>query len=180
MKKKSLKDVSEPEGKKIPARNYFVVLIVSILVIIISLYVRNFYLNYEANSVNVSVFNNDTISQMNLNDTDYVISETGEAILYVGYTNSVDVRDMEKKLYSDIVKKNLTEKVIYLNVTEYTKDASYATILKSKFPEIKDEITSAPLIIYIKDGKGVEAMSSELKMIDYKVLDKLVSKYGIE
>ena len=57
---------------------------------------------------------------------------------------------------------------------------SYATILKSKFPEIKDEITSAPLIIYIKDGKGVEAMSSELKMIDYKVLDKLVSKYGIE
>ena len=36
------------------------------------------------------------------------------------------------------------------------------------------------LNIEIKDGKAVEAMSSELKTIDYKVLNKMIEKYGIE
>ena len=52
--------------------------------------------------------------------------------------------------------------------------------LRKRFPEIKDQINTAPLFIYIKDGKGVEAMSSELKKVDYKVFNKLVSKYNIE
>ena len=45
---------------------------------------------------------------------------------------------------------------------------------------IDNELNSAPLFIYIKDGKAVEAMSSEFKMVDYKTLNKLVDKYGIE
>ena len=33
---------------------------------------------------------------------------------------------------------------------------------------------------YIKDVKAIEAMSSELKMVDYKLFNKLVKKYEIE
>ena len=53
-------------------------------------------------------------------------------------------------------------------------------MLKEHFPEVKDEITTSPLLIYIKDGKAVEAISSELKTIDYIAFDKLVEKYEIE
>ena len=35
------------------------------------------------------------------------------------------------------------------------------------------------MLIYIKDGKCIDAMSSELKQIDYKVFDKLVEEYNI-
>ena len=52
--------------------------------------------------------------------------------------------------------------------------------MKEKFPEIEEQITNAPLLIYIKDGVAVEAMSSELKLIDYVVLNKLIEKYEIE
>ena len=87
---------------------------------------------------------------------------------------------MEKRLFKEIENTNLTDKIIYIDVTKYTKNNKYIQILRDKFPNIDNELNSAPLFIYIKDGKAVEAMSSELKMVDYKTLNKLVDKYGIE
>ena len=89
-------------GKKIPAKNYYVVLLVSVLVIILSLYIRSFYLNYKMNRVNESVFADKTINQIHTEDFDYAISETSEAILYVSYTGSDEVYSMERKLFMRI------------------------------------------------------------------------------
>ena len=93
-------------------------------------------------------------------------------VLLDSYQNSI-----ENKLFREIEKKGLTDKIIYWNVTD---NKNYLETLRSRFPEIKDQINNAPLFIYIKDGKGIEAMSSELKNVDYKVFNKLVSKYNIE
>lgn len=170
---------SKSEVKKIPIRNYFVVLTVSVLVIVVSLYVRVFYLSYEKNKINTSIFA-EKVDQINLNDMNFALSETGEAILYVSYTGSTDINVMEKKLYKEIEKAGITERVLYLDVTEYKDNLAYLSILKNKFVSIKDQINVAPMFIYIKDGDGIEAMSSELKLVDYKLFNKLVAKYEIE
>jgi hypothetical protein len=166
-------------AKRIPSKNYYIVLLVSVLVIIFSLYVRSFYLNYRASRINESVFADKTINQINTEDFNFAVGETNEAILYISYTGSNEVYDMERRLYREIKKKHLTEKVIYWNVTGLKRD-EYLSILKNTFPDIDDQITSAPMLIYIKDGVAMEAMSSELKLIDYKVLDNLITKYEIE
>lgn len=167
-------------NKNVSSRNYFIVMVVSVLIIVVVLYARTFYLNYKNNKVNVSVFNDQKINQINSDDFDFALSEiSSEIILYVSYTGSSEIRNMESKLYKEIEKKNLTDKIIYWNVTN-SKNSEYIETLRKRFPEIKDQINSAPLFIYIKDGKGVEAMSSELKNVDYKVFNKLVSKYNIE
>lgn len=167
-------------NKNVSSRNYFIVMVVSVLIIVVVLYARTFYLNYKNNKVNVSVFNDQRINQINSDDFDFALSEiSSEIILYVSYTGSSEIRNMESKLYKEIEKKNLTDKIIYWNVTN-SKNSEYIETLRKRFPEIKDQINSAPLFIYIKDGKGVEAMSSELKNVDYKVFNKLVSKYNIE
>lgn len=167
-------------NKNVSSRNYFIVMVVSVLIIVVVLYARTFYLNYKNNKVNVSVFNDQKINQINSDDFDFALSEiSSEIILYVSYTGSSGIRNMESKLYKEIEKKNLTDKIIYWDVTN-SKNSEYIETLRKRFPEIKDQINSAPLFIYIKDGKGVEAMSSELKNVDYKVFNKLVSKYNIE
>ena len=167
-------------NKNVSSRNYFIVIVVSVLVMVVVLYTRSFYLNYKASKVNESVFSNHKINQINDDDFNYALRETSsEMILYVSYTGSSEIRNMESKLYKEIEKKNLTDKIIYWNVTN-SKNSEYIETLRKRFPEIKDQINSAPLFIYIKDGKGVEAMSSELKNVDYKVFNKLVSKYNIE
>lgn len=167
-------------NKNVSSRNYFIVMVVSVLIIVVVLYARTFYLNYKNNKVNVSVFNDQKINQINSDDFDFALSEiSSEIILYVSYTGSSEIRNMESKLYKEIEKKNLTDKIIYWDVTS-SKNSEYIETLRKRFPEIKDQINSAPLFIYIKDGKGVEAMSSELRNVDYKVFNKLVSKYNIE
>ncbi|NLC48365.1 MAG: hypothetical protein GX758_03280 [Tenericutes bacterium] len=165
--------------KKIPMRNYFIVLAVSIVVVVVSLYVRVFYLGYEKNKLNTSIFS-EKVDQINLNDMNFALSETAEAILYVSYTGSSEINSMEKKLYKEIEKTGIAEKVIYLDVSEYKENLAYLSILKNTFKDIKDEINVAPMFIYIKDGKGIEAMSSELKLVDYNLFNKLVTKYEIE
>jgi hypothetical protein len=49
--------------------------------------------------------------------------------------------------------------------------------LKTKFPEIKGEISDAPMMIYISNGEAIEAVNSEFKMIDFSVLEKLFNKH---
>lgn len=168
----------EKNRKNIPSRNYFIVIVVSVLVMVIVLYTRSFYLNYKASKVNESVFSNQKINQINDDDFNYALSETSsEMILYVSYTGSSEINSIENKLFREIEKKGLADKIIYWNVTD---NKNYIETLRNRFPEIKDQINNAPLFIYIKDGKGIEAMSSELKNVDYKVFNKLVSKYNIE
>ncbi len=164
--------------KKINSNNYYIVLVVSIIVIVLTLSCRSIYLNVKSKKINNSVFMDKTIKEINDSDIDYALSETNEAILYVSYTNSNSIYKMEKRLYKEIKKKNLTDKIIYWNVND-VKD-KYIDILQNKFPNVSYEIVNAPLIIYIKNGQAVEAVSSELKLINYKVLDNMISKYEIE
>ena len=166
--------------KKISSKNYVIVLIVSVLVIALTLYVRSFYLSYELYKTNNSVFIDKSVNQMNTEDFDFALTEVSEAILYVSYTGSSELYDIEKRLYREMEKKDLISKVIYWNVTDFKGNDEYLKMLKEHFPEVKDEITTSPLLIYIKDGKAVEAISSELKPIDYIAFDKLVEKYEIE
>ena len=163
--------------KKIPTRNYFIVLVVSILVIIACLYLRTFYLTYRNNKLSTSVFSNQKIKQINTKDINFALTETGDVLLYVSYTGNNDIYNSEKKMYEILEKKELLDDIIYWNVSDYGDSTDYIATLKKQFPNIKDEITNAPLLIYIKDGEAVEAMSSELKTIDYKVLNKMIEKY---
>ena len=173
------KVILEKNDKKVSSRNYFIVLVVSVLTVALIVYVRSFVISYRNNISSVSIFK-DNVQSVNVNDLDFAILETGEAILYVSYTGNLKVNSMEKTLYKKINDENIKEKFIYLDVSDYMEDLEYIDILKEKFSNIESEINTAPLFIYIKDGKAVEAMSSELKIIDYKVFNKLLEKYDIE
>ncbi len=166
--------------KDIPRKNYYIVIAVTILVVLLMIFVRSFYLSYKSSKLSDSIFSNKIVNQINMDDFDFAIAEISDAILYVSYTGSNEIYSMEKKLYKEIEKNNLTDKIIYLDVTKYNKNNKYVKTLRDKFSSIANEINSAPLFIYIKDGQAVEAMSSEFRMVDYKTLDKLVDKYEIE
>jgi hypothetical protein len=160
--------------KKVPKRNYVVVAIVSILVIIIPLYVSTIYLNNKEDILNKSIFEKDSnINQINFNDIDFVVNESTNIVLYISYY-SKDIKSMERKLYREIIRNNLSDKIIYLSVND---NKNYIKKLKEKFPNIKGEISDAPLMIYIKNGEAVEAVNSEFKMVDYGVFEKLIDKY---
>jgi hypothetical protein len=166
-------------SKKTPEKNYYVVMIVSVIVVILTLTFRNVYLNYLENYVNISHFSDKSINQINTDDFDFALSEVSEGILYVSYTNE-DLKNVDRKIYRLLKKKSLIDKVIYWNVDDLQKDSKYLSMLRSKFPEISGDISLAPLIIYIKDGKAVDVICSEYELINANLLDDMIEEYGIE
>ena len=164
--------------KKVKSSNYYIVLITSIIIIVVTLLLRSIYLDIVNKQISESVFSNKNIKQINDYDLDFAFDELNDVILYVSYTNSKEIYKMEKRLYKEIKKNNLTDKVVYMDVTDI-KD-NYIDLLKNKFPNVSYELVNAPILIYIKDGQAVEAVSSELKLINYKVLNNMISKYEIE
>ncbi len=168
------------ELKTIPKKNYVIVFVVSILVVAFTFYVRSFYLNYEASKTDNSVFASQTINQINIDDLEYAVNEATDSILFISYNKNAKVNLMERKLYKEIEKKGLNDKIIYLNVTEYMENDEYLNILRNKIPGLAVDINKAPMFIYIKDGQCIEVIDSSKELIGYKSLDALLSKYEIE
>ena len=52
--------------------------------------------------------------------------------------------------------------------------------LRNKFPEVSEKISIAPLVIYIKDGKAQDAISSEVSLIDVDDVKELIEKNEVE
>lgn len=166
--------------REVPVKNYYIVLVVSILVIIAVLYIRTFYLSYQASKINNSVFYDKSINQMNTDDFDFALEEINEAILYVSFFDYPKVYNMEKKLYNEFEKRELIDKIVYWNVSDIKDNNEYIRILKNKYPVTADKINTAPLIIYIKDGEAMDVIDSSHGLIDVKQLKDLLTKYGIE
>ena len=168
-------------NKETPKKNYMIVLIVSILVIAFALYVRAIYLKNKDNIRDKSIFEreNSVVSSINIDDLEFVVSESNDIVLYISYNGNQDIKNMERKLYREIVRNDYVDKVLYLNINELKEDNKYISKLKEKMPNIKGDISDAPIMVYIKDGEAIEAVNSEFKMIDYSVLEKLFEKYEI-
>ena len=91
------------EVREIPIKNYFIVLVISIAVIILTLYTRAFYLNYQESKMNTSYFLDKKVNQITTNDLEYTLTEYRDAILYVSYTGSNSIYKMEKEDYYILV-----------------------------------------------------------------------------
>ena len=74
--------------KKIPTKNYVIVAVVSVAVVITLLVARSIYLNSRNISVKTGAFYNSGISELNSDDINYALSETNEAVLYVSFTGN--------------------------------------------------------------------------------------------
>ena len=173
---KKLKDLFK---KSKPAKNYYTVLVVSVLVIVLTLVFRKIYLNY-VESLNVSLFQDKSINQINTDDFNFALTEVSEAILYVSYSNDKEIANIDRKIYKVLERKSLIDKVIYWDITDLYNDGNYMSQLREKFPEVSANISIAPLIIYIKDGKAVEVLSSEYTLLNTDRVKEMIDKYGIE
>ena len=168
------------ELREVPKKNYFIVLVVSILVVVLTLYVRSFYFNYVQNNIEGSIFYDKSINQVNIDDIDYAFSELNNGIIFVSFNGNKTISNMERRLYREVKKQELNDKFIYLNVTSSLNNDRYIKKLRNRFPENESNINKGPMFIYVKDGASVEVIDSSEKLVDYKVLNTLLLTYGIE
>ena len=168
------------ELKKVSSKNYYIVLFVSLFVIVLTLYIRTLYLNYQTNKADNSVFVDKSINQINVEDIDYALDERNDVILFVSYNGDKYISSMERRLNREVKKKELNDMFFYLNISDYLDGNDYINLLRDKFPDNKDDFKKAPLLIYIRNGRSLEVIDSSNRLVSYKDLNTLLSKYGIE
>lgn len=161
--------------KKIPKKNYVILAILTVVTFLLVLYTNEWIRTYKLNKLQISPLTNN-VNEVYSNELHMSLAETNQVILYVGYNHSKEVQELEKEILKTIKNKNINDYIIYYNVTD---DSKYLDVLRKEFINLKDNINKAPMLIYVKNGSGVEVVDSKDNLIKSEYFKLFVDKYEI-
>lgn len=164
--------------REVPIKNYFILLIVSIITVLLTIYINEWIKTYKQSKISTSPLV-DCISEVSFDDLDVVLSESNKIILYIGYTGDKEIYNFEKKLVKQINKNNINDYVYYLDITEYVDNNEYINRLNEKFNFGTEKIRKAPMFIYFKNGEVTAIKESNRNMITSKNLLDMIDMFDI-
>ena len=147
--------------RKIPLKNYFVLLVIVIITIILTLYLSSVY--KEKNKTTTVM--HEYISEITEKElTDYIIEKP---IIFMYISDKFDLTNdqFEEDLKKEIKKNNLKDYFVYLNSSELTTE--FINFFKTNY-NLEIDVNKTPILVLINDG--------EVKDIQY--ID--VTNYNIE
>ena len=164
----------ENETRYIPIKNYILIVLMFIAVILITLYLFKWYQVKKDEKISQSylvekkLINNQTSS---IDELKNVLTEnSSRLLLYISYRNSSKIYNIEKN-YTDIFKKYNISDIFYLfDITDIRKDNKNYNNLINNYLDIN--VNGYPVIIYYQDGQ----ISSYKKINSSKELDKFIKK----
>ncbi len=156
--------------REVPMKNYiylFVILLGSTLFLI---YIYTWYETYEENKLYTSIMNN-YLTVINYNELDDYIIENKDAILYVSILGDKEINRFEENFKNNIVDSNLRNNILYLNVTEETKNNAIQKFgIDEKFPY---------LVVYT-NGKITDTYSIGKNKYNTKKTIKYLNRIGAD
>lgn len=145
------------ELRKIPIKNYIIIIVIFIVSISFAMFLRNWYNSYQDYQKTIPVLNG-VVSEVRYNEIDNYIVDNQNVIIYIGVATDDNCRKLEKGLKKIIEKRHLKEKIVYFNIT----DVSDKELLLKEFNDkyaLEDKIYTYPAIILIENGKVVDFKS---------------------
>ncbi len=144
----------------IPLKNYVIAGLVIVFIIAITCYSFAWYKVFKENKVSTSYLVQEKIVTneiKNLEEISDIFSEVPESyFVYISYTGSEEVYNMEKDLKNIIKEYNLTDSIYYLNVTNIKENENYIEEINKAFNLEEKKVTQVPTIIYYNNGKVVD------------------------
>lgn len=147
--------------KKIPVKNYFILLIIVILVAISTIILTNIYNNQLRKT---SIMYN-YLSEIKKNDIDTYLTEKPNIILYISDKYDITNNKIEEKLQNEIIKYNAKDYIIFLNIN--TKNIEFIDKLNKKYNgNIEKKL---PVLVVIEDSQ-IQKTYYDLENINLKEL----------
>lgn len=174
-KKQNKKD----ELRKIPIKNYFIVMVIFALSIGLAFFFRNWYNSYQEYEKTIPVLNG-VISEIRYNEIDNFIIDNQSAIIYIGVADDDDCRHLEVKLKKVIEERHLKNKIIYFNITDVEDRNLLLQEFNGKYGNSND-IYTYPAIVLIEDGKVIDYRSKNAnKELLVSDIEQLLDEYRIQ
>ena len=138
--------------RKIKLKNYiylFLVLTVSIGVMF-GFYM--WHLSYKENVLKTPIMD-EYLYSINYNELDNYVMDNGYALIYVSVLEDEGIRNFEQKFKKYINDNELSNKMLYLDLTEVSKDINLYSELINKYRVKKKSIGDVPCLLLFKEGK---------------------------
>lgn len=132
--------------RKVPLKNYIILLFISVITVLVVFYLRNLYLDKKGYENN----NNATMSFLKVlrkYEFDSFITENRDFILYVSDADDASIKEYEEELKNKIIDADYTSNMVYLNIDENNLS------LFDKYLLNVEPIKYLPCLVAVKDGK---------------------------
>lgn len=163
------------EKKKIPTKNY--VIVVGFIVLIICACLATFALvrAIEENNLKTSPLSNKEVLYTDFkNSTKEMDADT---FLVISYTRDKDVYKNEKAIKKALNKKNLLDNVTYLDVTEYRDSEDVIAVINKQLKlEGSLEVKVLPAVIFYKDGKAIKMVDSKSNLLNADAFEQIIDE----
>lgn len=134
--------MSEKKEKRNYVKNYFILLVVFVVCIAFVFYLKEQYEVYEKYKKEIPVIG-DTLSNITREDVEHYVVDNSNVILYLCTASDESCRSFEKSFKRYVEKKELTDEIVYLNLSDadnndfvnyFNERFNYKTKLKGIYP----------------------------------------------
>jgi len=166
------------EIKNVPFKNYVILILIFIAIILMTLYLFKWYQIKKAEQTSDCYILEKNLTQneiKSMKEFKQVLSESpSKFILYITYHNSSYIYNIEKrfdKLFKDY---NLSNSFYVFDITDFkTSNKKYNKILNE---ELDINVNGYPVVVFYEDGQIV----SYKKIKSYKDIERILEKYDFE
>lgn len=105
------------ETRKIGIKNYLILALIFIVTTVITLYLCNVYNVYQESKKQIPVIRG-TLSEITSEELEHYISENPTVMMYMCTASNETCRKYEKSLKKYVIREELQDKIVYLNITD--------------------------------------------------------------
>lgn len=160
------------EKKKIPSKNYIILLVIFIVTFLLVYYLYRWYQVYAEYQNDIPVIR-DSLTEITKEEMQHYIEENPTNTIYLCTADNQDCRTFEKSFKKLIEKKSLKEYIIYVNLTDQNLE-EFISEFNEKYPYKVKLTTNIPAFVTFEDGEITDILEKEN---NEKISIDEVSKY---
>ena len=167
----------------IPIKNYIIAIGLVVAAVLLTLYGFAWYNVLKEGRVSQSYLVKEKVISneiQSLDEVEAIFAEVpDEYFIYISYTGSEEIYDMEKDLKKVINQYELNDLFYYLNVTSIKDKDNYIDDL-NKSLNLDQKVKKVPTIVYVKEGKVVDIIErNDNNMMNVGDFQKLLDIYYV-
>ena len=171
--------LKKEEKRKVPFKNYIILLVICLVTIFLAFSIRNRYVSYQEYQLTIPVLK-DKVYEVSTEELDSYLIAHPDAILYVQVNSDENSREVGKKLYKSLKKRNIVEESVYVDLSKVDKDNFYKSFNK-KYGNDKYNLNNYPAVILFSEGKIREIVSKEKKnKLTIDQIEQLFDEYEVD
>ena len=157
--------------REIAFKNYIILALVLIITIIGVIYIFMWYSSKEKSKLELPILD-DYIMSINYNELNDYIVENKDAVIYTSVLNDINIRLFENKFKNVIVKNNLNNSILYLDLTDEIKNNNVLLNMEKKYGTKVD----IPSVMVFRDGVLTDVYNIKEDNYNIKKLEKYLEK----